>query len=272
MTILLVLFKTEQLSFVNKYFFVSLTAADLCVGLFVTPFSLWTALFDHWIYGEKFCHMEAYLAAIFWIASVYSFTWQSIDHYVAIRKPDRYESLMTPMRCICWVAFVWLAAISFCLPPLFGVSHALYYSQAFVCIIDWNLQKGYFITAGLLIIVPPAIATAISNLFIFTDTYQRKKIVYQKCADSDARPEHYFANFLVGIMYLLAWGPWCMLQVHEIIHNGERFTAHPKLHFYFMWFAIGNSLWKFVIYVIFDHDFRIGLKILYTKINCKCSK
>ena len=136
--ILLILFKTEQLVSINKYFFASMTLADLCIGCFVIPFSFLTSLFDQWIYGEHFCNLEAYVAAIFWIASLYSLTWMSIDHYVAVRKPDRYESLMTPMRSLCWVALIWVAALSFCLPPLFGNSHAQYYKPAFLCIINWN--------------------------------------------------------------------------------------------------------------------------------------
>jgi hypothetical protein len=87
---LLVLFRTDMLAATNKYFFTSLVAADLCIGLFYAPFSFWASLFDRWIYGENFCHIEAYLAAILWVGSIYSLTWLSIDHHVAARKSDRY--------------------------------------------------------------------------------------------------------------------------------------------------------------------------------------
>lgn len=89
------LFTTDMLALLNKHFFVSLTLADLCVGLFVTPFSVWTTVFDRWIYGDRFCHVEAYLAAILYIASVHSLAWLSVDQYVALRKPDRHASIMT---------------------------------------------------------------------------------------------------------------------------------------------------------------------------------
>ena len=46
--ILLMLFTTDMLALLNKHFFVSLTVADLCVGLFVTPFSVWTSVFERW--------------------------------------------------------------------------------------------------------------------------------------------------------------------------------------------------------------------------------
>ena len=53
------------------------------------------AVFERWIYGERFCHVEAYLTAILYIASVHSLAWLSVDQYVALRKPDRHASIMT---------------------------------------------------------------------------------------------------------------------------------------------------------------------------------
>ena len=270
--ILLVVFKTNVLRrSINKYFFISLTAADLLIGLLVTPFSLWTSMFDKWIYGDKFCHVEAYLATIFWTVSVYSMAWLAIDHYVAIRKPERYDAVMTPMRCICWITFVWILALSFCCPPLFGVQRARYYKEAYLCIIDWNLQKAYFITAGTLIIVPPIAGLAYMNLYIFTSSYEQRRISFEKSSDIDqsSRPQNYFLNFLVGIVYLLAWTPWCTLQLTEAIHEGPGIMAPVTMHFCFMWFAISNSFWKFLIYVIFGQDFRVGLKQLFSKAFCR---
>ena len=268
--ILLVLFKTDALKQINKYFFCSLTVADLLIGVFVTPFSFWASLFDHWIYGDQFCHIEAYVAAIFWIASVGSLTWISIDHYVAIRKPGRYETLITPMRSYCWIAFLWIGALSFCCPPLMGVARARYYREAYICIIDWKLQKAYFITAGILVIVPPIIALGISNLYIFTNAYKKKRLIYEKSMlpdDSSNRPDSYFLSFLTGIVFIGAWLPWSLLQIQELI---AKETKNPKVHFYFLWFAVANSFWKFITYTIFGQDFRQGLKDLFSRIKCKC--
>ncbi|ELU11716.1 hypothetical protein CAPTEDRAFT_223097 [Capitella teleta] len=266
--ILLVLLRTEMLAYVNKYFFLSLTIADLGMGVFVVPFSFWTSLFQRWIYGDKFCLIEAYLAAIFGIGSVYSLTWLSIDHYVAIRKPDRYESIMTPTRCICWVVVIWVGTFSFCSPPLFGVSQAKYYKEAYLCIIDWQLQKAYFITSSMLLLLPPVIALTIANFYMFTEKYKEKKAAFEKYTDCNSRPEMYFVNFLVGMAYVVAWLPWSVLKLYETLHPDEEMRAPAALHFCLIWLAMSNCFFKFLIYVIFYHDFRIGLKILYTQLRC----
>lgn len=64
---LLVLYRTDLLATTNRYFFASLTIADLLLGLLYTPFSFWAALVNTWVYGDRFCHIQAYLAAVLWI-------------------------------------------------------------------------------------------------------------------------------------------------------------------------------------------------------------
>jgi len=301
--ILLMLFTTDMLALLNKHFFVSLTLADLCVGLFVTPFSVWTTVFERWIYGDRFCHVEAYVAAILYIASVHSLAWLSVDHYVALRKPDRHSSIMTSTRSSCWVAFVWATAIGFCLSPLFGPSTARYYADAYVCVVDWSSQTAYFVTAAILLVLPPLVALGFANVYIFTATYERDKAVYDRAAfeppavTSNAgamlvtvestRPDLYAVNVIVGWIYVVVWLPWCVLQMYCYLSTtsdtddreqsatsdaaGSALTPGlAALHFWLTWLAIGNSFWKFIVYVICFHDFRTGLRILYSNyIACR---
>jgi len=306
---LLMLFTTDMLALLNKHFFVSLTLADLCVGLFVTPFSVWTTVFQRWIYGDRFCHVEAYIAAVLYIASVQSLAWLSVDQYVALRKPDRHASIMTSTRSSCWVAFVWTTAVGFCLSPLFGASTARYYAEAYVCVVDWTSQTAYFITAAVILILPPLVALAFANVYIFTTMYERDKAVYDRAPFEPAapavlseagaalvvvestRPQLYAVNVIVGWVYVVVWLPWCILQLYcyltqpAVAHtddtrlattdavSGTGSVLTPRLaalHFWLTWLAIGNSFWKFIVYVICFHDFRTGLRILYNNyIACR---
>ena len=265
---LLIVFQTNAFGFVNKHFFVSMTIADLCIGVFIAPFSLMTSLYEKWVYGMLFCHVEAYLATIFWIASIYSLTWMGIDHYLSIRNPDRREPVMNSVRSLCWIAFVWLAALSFCCPPLFGMSRAQYYKEAYMCIIKWDLQKAYFVTAGSLIIIPSCSGLAVTNLYIFTSSYRSNRLEYQKYHGSTNRSDMYFVNFVIGVIYIVAWGPWCILQIYEVFFKEPDLELPARLHFYLMWFAVANSFWKFLVYVIFVAEYRQGLKFVITRLPC----
>lgn len=272
--ILLVYFQTEVMfTYVNKYFFVSMTISDLAFGLFVLPFSFWASVFQEWIYGDLFCHVEAYLAAILWIVSLYSLMWMSIDFYMSIRKGDRYESVMSPMKAKCWTAFVWLAATFYCCPPVFGMARAMYYKEAYLCVVDWKLQRAYLLTSGMLIIVPPMIALIISNCYIFTKEYKENSRYWEKVSEFNSRPDAYIRNFVIGIVVVVTWLPWCCVQLHEVIHHTSKELIIPSgVHFFTIWLAVGNSAWKFFVYLLLDGDFRRGLGDLYGKIRCPCSK
>jgi hypothetical protein len=352
--ILLVVVKTDTMSLLNRYFFVSLTVADLAVGLLVTPFSVWATVFDRWLYGDRFCQIEACLSAALGVAGIHSLAWLSVDQYVAFRKPDRHATIMTPTRSACWVGVVWSTAVGFSASPLFGdATTARYYSEAYFCAIDWTSQTAYFLTAATLVLVPPIVALAFSNFYIFTSRFQRDRAVYDKPAVSSekssksvtasaaaavvdagttstfivvpaaaattsfypsesSRPELYTVTVVIGWIHLVTWLPWCVLQLYchfaaatggspadpsaaTAVHTDASFAVSmartrsatvvaassgetdvsaltggsvpmlgpPALHFWLAWFAIGNSFWKFLVYVLCFHDFRTGLKILY---------
>ena len=49
-----------------------------------------------WVFGELLCHLQAYVAAILFIVSIYSLMWMSVDYYMAIRKGG---------SCICYIIY-----------------------------------------------------------------------------------------------------------------------------------------------------------------------
>lgn len=357
-TVLLVVVKTDTMSLLNRHFFVSLTVADLAVGVLIAPFSVWATVLDTWPYGERFCQVEACLAAALGVAAVHSLAWLSVDQYVAVRKPDRHATIMTPTRSACWVAVMWATAIGFSASPLFGDSStARYYAEAYICAVDWTSQTAYFMTAATLVLVPPLVALTFANAYIFTASYDRDRAAYDKppvptgglvdasvlvtrtsssataaaaaaaasstfvvvpsatVSSESSRPELYAVAVIIGWVHIAAWLPWFALQLYchfaaaatggyappsvDRISPGPSYAVlartrsfagsgqsamlstapvvmssvilpgpvpmvgPPALHFWLAWLAIGNSFWKFIVYVLCFHDFRTGLKILY---------
>ena len=83
---------------VINYYFLSLSAADLLCGMFIVPLSVYPALTGHWIYGDTVCRLMGYLEVTLWSISVFTFMWISVDRYLAVRKPLRYETVQTKTR------------------------------------------------------------------------------------------------------------------------------------------------------------------------------
>lgn len=139
---------------VLTYYLLSLAVADLLVGVLVVPLSVYPTLVHHWMYGDVLCKASGYLGSVLWTASVYTLMWMSVDRYVAVRKPIRYEVVQTRTRIQCWVAVSWVSALMLCCPPLLGWrgGGASYDKEAAVCLLDWNVMPAYAATLASLIL------------------------------------------------------------------------------------------------------------------------
>lgn len=77
--------------------------------------------------------------------------WMSVDRYLAVRKPLRYETVQTKTRCQCWMVFTWISSAMLCCPPLLGFYEPLYDEEAHICMLDWGNMAAYTITLGILV-------------------------------------------------------------------------------------------------------------------------
>lgn len=78
---------------VINYYLLSLAVADLLCGLLVVPLSVHAAAAGRWVFGGLVCRLAGYLEVTLWSVSVYTFMWISVDRYLAVRKPLRYETV-----------------------------------------------------------------------------------------------------------------------------------------------------------------------------------
>ena len=51
-----------------------------------------------WIHGDLICCLIGYLEVTLLCIYVYTFMWISVDRYLAVRKPLRYETVQTKTR------------------------------------------------------------------------------------------------------------------------------------------------------------------------------
>lgn len=84
---------------INCYL-LSLAFVDLLCGLVIVPLSVYPALETGvgWIYGDLVCRFVGYLEVTLWSITIYTFMWISVDRYLAVRKPLRYETVQTKTR------------------------------------------------------------------------------------------------------------------------------------------------------------------------------
>ncbi|EEC03285.1 putative adenosine A3 receptor [Ixodes scapularis] len=258
---------------VLDYYLISLAVADLLCGVLIVPLSVYPAIAQDWVYGDFVCRLSGYVAVTLWSVSVYSFMWLSVDRYLAIRKPLRYDTIQTRTRCQCWMLFTWMTSMFMYCPPLFGFSNGHFYRDAYVCMLDLSSILPYTLTLALLVLVPSVLTVIYTYFFIFTTMRKMRKCLSKEekeyataIGEHLSNPDH-IMSFVIIVLFWLSWLPWICLQIYEKA-EGQRLRFHA-LHFGLLWLGVLDCLWKPLVYITMSPKFRLGVQLLFMSICCR---
>ncbi|XP_075229336.1 G-protein coupled receptor DopEcR [Lycorma delicatula] len=258
---------------INCYL-LSLAVADLLCGLLVVPLSVYPALVQQWVYGDLVCRLVGYLEVTLWAVTVYTFMWISVDRYLAVRKPLRYETVQTKTRGQCWMAFTWISAAMMCCPPLLGFNQPIFDRDAYVCMLDWRDMAAYSITLAILVLGPSLITIVYTYFYIFSMMRKLRNGVpihdkeYATALSENLSNPSHVMSFVLVVAFWLSWLPFILLRLYEY-WSGNRVTVIPHIHFAVFWLGILNSVWKAFILVTLSPQFRLMLRILCLTICCR---
>lgn len=111
--------RERHLRTVTNFFILSLTIADLVIGLVVMPFSIFLELnAGVWIFGPEWCDLWHSLDVLASTASILNLTVVSLDRYWAITDPIAYPGKMTTARGIVLIAAVWTCSAGISFPAI----------------------------------------------------------------------------------------------------------------------------------------------------------
>ena len=112
--VLWLFYKNESLRTVSNRFLASLSVADFLVGLVINP--VWIAI--RFFIEPPSPSVLHELTLMLWIyttaATTFNICCVSVDRFIAIRFPFRYQDMVNKKRCYTVVILVWL--LSLCLP------------------------------------------------------------------------------------------------------------------------------------------------------------
>lgn len=103
--------KFERLRVITNYFIVSLAFADFLVAILVMPFNASIEINGRWIFGRAMCDVFNSNDVLFSTASILHLCCISMDRYIAIMYPFKYESEMTRFRVFIMIAITWISSI-----------------------------------------------------------------------------------------------------------------------------------------------------------------
>ena len=102
----------------TKNFIVNLAIADLCVGIFIVPFSVATLFDAECCTSVHFQRLVGLVDYCFRISSVVTLAILSLDRYLVMAFPLQIYSIMTPVRAKIICSLIWSYTLVFAVLPL----------------------------------------------------------------------------------------------------------------------------------------------------------
>ena len=106
---------------VTNYFIISLAVSDILTSGLVTSFKLDSDIRENeWKHGEFMCNLYTTMYLLAVPSSVINLCAVTVDRYLVLRMPLRYNSLMPPRRAVLIIACLWIYAITWACLPVMG--------------------------------------------------------------------------------------------------------------------------------------------------------
>ena len=114
--ILCTIYKFVALRTVSNLFLTSLASADLIVGFLIDPAWIITRCLPEPKFSDYASQTYGKIVDTLWIHTTISTTFNlccvTVDRYIAIFYPLRYQQIMTKAKCYNLIAFVWLSSVT----------------------------------------------------------------------------------------------------------------------------------------------------------------
>ena len=269
--VMIVLIKSDALnSDVNSSFLISLSIADVLVGILVMPCALDTLNTGQWRCGALWKDFNAFGNFCFCIASIMHLMMLSVDRYWLIMRPLHYPIEMTKNKALVICALLWVYSAGWALLPIAGVSSY----ECFIPYIgkcedkDWSkyglnfafavsvVSGSYGVALICMFFVHIKIAQVVRSQI--NRTAPREIATSRASLTKAIKLDKGVVTLLVVIStYLLCWSPFCVLLFVEV-GRGEKVRGCASMVTMLIGFT--NSCCNPIIYSIKHRKFRLAIK------------
>ncbi|KAL3862160.1 hypothetical protein ACJMK2_008148 [Sinanodonta woodiana] len=272
--VLLAVFFYEKLRTVSNMFIVSLSIADLLVGIVVMVPATLNEIFREWILFKGFCSVWVAFDVMLCSASILNVCLISLDRYVAIMSPLRYHLLMTHKRALVLLAVTYTMCIlaSFVPvetglhnPALPNLENLTLLSDKPQCVFIPSIPF-VAIVSTVTILLPIVVAFGLyyrvskeanrqahfaGILIVPSKVLLGKEISAKHVREPFTRKATITLGIIVGA-YVVTWAPFLVTNMVDAVCR----CVPVELFKVFVWLGYCNSLINPIIYPLFMRDFR----------------
>uniref|UniRef100_A0AAR2LK98 G-protein coupled receptors family 1 profile domain-containing protein n=1 Tax=Pygocentrus nattereri TaxID=42514 RepID=A0AAR2LK98_PYGNA len=244
----------------------NISASDMLVCVFGTPFSFASSLYGRWLLGQHGCEWYGFANSLFGIVSLVSLSVLSYERYVAVlraTKPDTSD-FRKAWRC---VACTWLYSLVWTLPPFLGWSSYGPEGPGTTCSVQWHQRS----TSSISYVVCLFIFCLVLPLFLMVYCYGKILLIIKGVSErvmtkinllSAQRRENHILLMVFTMVscYLMCWMPYGVVSLMATF--GRQGLITPVASVVPSVLAKSSTVINPVIYVLFNNQASDTHKIL----------
>ena len=274
----------------TNFILLSLALTDLSMVIIMILNAV-TTVTGEWIFGEQCCRAVASIGLTLSFISILHLCMLSVDRFIAIRKPFRYQFIVTRRRVVIILLLIWLSVVVILNIPLADYE---FRADTYGCASPSNQGSSrdspyIFFLVGLFVIIPFAII-CFSNAVVFKTAFtqarqlsrverslressadiceqdepqQGAKTVETHSLKREIKSARTFA-LVLGI-FLLCYTPFYTAGTYRKIAGPAEVPRNVMI--ITMWIAFANSFCNPIVYGLRYSPFRKAFKKL-----CSCGK
>jgi hypothetical protein len=245
-----------------------LAFADLIVGLFALPIDSVFYIVKQ-IENEHLCHVRYALMALSSGMSVICLFFISVDRYIGILHPLRYQVILSNVRIKLLVACIWIITLVSVILP--HVTNWTRWRPGLQCEFQLVYKTPYQLYILMLIAIFLLMPCPM-YLRIFWEVRKQRKFIEMQVQSTRTRPgpnpkesHRTFRMALVFILFVIFWAPYVIMSIiRQKLHTEEVLVASKWTILLFM----ANSGVNPIVYGLLSKRFQSA----YKEILCYCCK
>ena len=231
--VLWLLYKNESLRKISNWFLASLCVADFLAGLVVHPMYIAIRVIAQPRKGSILLNVFHMVWIHSTAATVFNLCCVSVDRFIAIRFPFRYQDIITKKRCYAVIIMVWL--ISLFLP----FSKILVHAMAI---------KDFWFSLSFIFFKLPITVVTLCYIWIFTvarkqaSRIKRENLQNSNGINAPVRArQNYKAiktiGFVLGV-FIVSWMPSLVISVVEYVTAGDTCFDNKLVYVVWPWIEV----------------------------------
>jgi len=281
-----VFMNTKSLRTPANMFVVSLAMSDFGMMFTMCPPILVNCYYQTWSFSEFSCQMYAFLGSLFGGASIWSMVFITLDRYNVIVRGISGKPL-TSGGALGRIAYVWLGALFWCIPPFFKINDYVPEGNMTACGTDYLSEDLtshlylYFYT--LWVYFSPLCIIVYSYTFILSAVSKHEKAMREqakkmgvKSLRNDPESKKTSAEcrlakvaLMTVSLWFIAWTPYFIINWGGMHY---RSIITPLFSIWGSVFAKANAVYNPIIYAISHPKYRAAMEKKLPCLSCATEK